>query len=156
MDINATLIAQAVVMIVFVAICWRYIYPPILSVMQEREKKISDGLEAAKKADDSLEEAKLAFDKELNQAKAEAAEILEKANARASSIVGDASAKAEAEAEKIMASASTAIENETNKAKEELRQQMSDIIIDTTQKILGDEISKEKHEDILKKAAEDL
>ena len=156
MKINATLLAQAVVMIVFVAICWRYIYPPILSVMQEREKKISDGLEAAKKADDSLEEAKLAFDKELNQAKAEAAEILEKANARASSIVGDASAKAEAEAEKIMASASTAIENETNKAKEELRQQMSDIIIDTTQKILGDEISKEKHEDILKKAAEDL
>ena len=156
MNINATLLAQAIVMIVFVAICWRYIYPPILSVMQEREKKISDGLEAAKKADDSLEEAKLAFDKELNQAKAEAAEILEKANARASSIVGDASAKAEAEAEKIMASASTAIENETNKAKEELRQQMSDIIIDTTQKILGDEISKEKHEDILKKAAEDL
>ena len=65
MNINATLIAQAVVMIVFVAICWRYIYPPILSVMKEREKRISDGLEAAKKADDSLEEAKLAFDKNL-------------------------------------------------------------------------------------------
>ena len=114
MNINATLIAQAVVMIVFVAICWRYIYPPILSVMKEREKRISDGLEAAKKADDSLE------------------------------------------AEKILNSASTTIENETNKAKEELRQQMSDIIIDTTQKILGDEISKEKHEEILKKAAEEL
>ncbi len=156
MNINATLLAQAVVMIVFVAICWRYIYPPILSVMQEREKKISDGLEAAKKADDSLEEAKLAFDKELNQAKAEAADIIEKANTRASQIVSDASLKAEAEAEKIMASASTSIENETNKAKEELRQQMSDIIIDTTQKILGDEISKEKHEDILKKAAQEL
>ena len=71
-------------------------------------------------------------------------------------IVGDATAKAETEAEKIMASASTSIENETNKAKEELRQQMSDIIIDTTQKILGDEISTEKHEEILKKAAEEL
>ena len=156
MNINATLLAQAVVMIVFVAICWRYVYPPILSVMQEREKKITEGLEAAKKADDSLEEAKLAFDKELNQAKAEAAEILEKANNRASKIVSDASLKAEVEAEKIMASAATNIENETNKAKEELRQQMSDIIIDTTQKILGDEISKEKHEDILKKAADNL
>tara|TARA_B100000886_G_C20243648_1_gene415680 strand:+ start:163 stop:633 length:471 start_codon:yes stop_codon:yes gene_type:complete len=156
MNINATLLAQAVVMIVFVAICWRYVYPPILSVMQEREKKITEGLEAAKKADDSLEEAKLAFDKELNQAKAEAAEILEKANNRASKIVSDATSKAEVEAEKIMASATTNIENETNKAKEELRQQMSDIIIDTTQKILGDEISKEKHEDILKKAADNL
>ena len=130
MNINATLIAQALVMIVFVAICWRYIYPPILSVMQEREKKIADGLEAAKKADDSLEEAKLAYEKELKEAKAEAANILEKANNRASQIVTDASSKAEAEAEKIMASASTNIENETNKAKEELRQQMSVIIID--------------------------
>ena len=60
------------------------------------------------------------------------------------------------EAEKIMASASTTIENETNKAREELRQQMSDIIIDTTQKILDEEISKEKHETILKKAAQEL
>ena len=50
MNINATLLAQAVVMIVFVAICWRYVYPPILATMQEREKKISDGLEAAKKS----------------------------------------------------------------------------------------------------------
>tara|TARA_B100000989_G_scaffold85754_1_gene61532 strand:- start:568 stop:1038 length:471 start_codon:yes stop_codon:yes gene_type:complete len=156
MNINATIIAQAVVMIVFVAICWRYIYPPILSVMQEREKKITDGLEAAKKADDSLEEAKLAYEKELKEAKAEAANILEKANNRASQIVTDASSKAEAEAEKIMTSAAKNIENETNKAKEELRQQMSDIIIDTTQKILDDEISKEKHEEILKQAAKGL
>ena len=96
MNINATLLAQAVVMIVFVAICWRYVYPPILSVMKEREKKISDGLEAAKKADDSLEEAKLTFEKELDQAKSEAAEILDKANTRASKIVSDASVKAEA------------------------------------------------------------
>jgi F-type H+-transporting ATPase subunit b len=156
MNINATLLAQAVVMIVFVAICWKYVYPPILAVMQEREKKISDGLEAAKKADDSLEEAKLAFDKEMDQAKAEAAEILEKANARASQIVGDASSKAEAEAQKIMTSASKTIENDTNNAKEELREQMSEIIIDTTQKILGDEISPEKHDAILKKAAQEL
>ena len=108
MNINATLLAQAIVMIVFVAICWRYIYPPILSVMQEREKKISDGLEAAKKADDSLEEAQLAFNQELD------------------------------------------------KAKEELKSQMSEIIIDTTQKILDQEISSEKHDDLLKKAAAEL
>ena len=156
MNINATLIAQAVVMIVFVAICWRYIYPPIVAAMQERQKKISDGLEAAKKADDSLEEAKLAYEKELDQAKSEAAAILDKANARASQIVNDATSKADVEAEKIMASAATAIENETNKAREELRQQMSDIIIDTAQKILDAEISKERHEAILEKAAQEL
>ena len=63
MNINATLIAQAVVMIVFVAICWRYIYPPIVAAMQERQKKISDGLEAAKKADDSLKRQSLLIKK---------------------------------------------------------------------------------------------
>ena len=156
MNINATLLAQAVVMIVFVAICWRYVYPPILSVMKEREKKISDGLEAAKKADDSLEEAKLMYDKELSKAKKEASEIIEKANSRASQIVSDAKTKAEEEAEKIMTSANTTIESETNRAKEELRQHMSDIIIDTTKKILDEEISDEKHDDLLKKAAKDL
>jgi len=156
MNINATLLAQAIVMIVFVAICWRYIYPPILSVMLEREKKISDGLEAAKKADDSLEEAQLAFNQELDKAKAEAAELIDKANQRASQIVGDAKGKAQDEAEKILASASKTIENETNKAKEELKSQMSEIIIDTTQKILDQEISSEKHDDLLKKAAAEL
>ena len=156
MNINATLLAQAIVMIVFVAICWRYVYPPILSVMQEREKKISDGLEAAKKADDSLEEAQLAFNQELDKAKSEAAELIDKANQRASQIVGDAKNKATDEAEKILTAASKTIENETNKAKQELKSQMSEIIIDTTQKILDQEISSEKHDDLLKKAAAEL
>ena len=68
MDINATLIAQAIVFTTFVAICWKYIYPPMLSMMHEREQRIAEGLEAAKKADDSLEEAKLMYDKELSKA----------------------------------------------------------------------------------------
>ena len=156
MNINATLLAQAIVMSVFVAICWRYIYPPILAVMQEREKKISDGLEAAKKADDSLEEAQLAFNQELDKAKAEAAELIDKANQRSSQIVGDAKSKAQDEADKILSAASKTIENETNKAKEELKSKMAEIIIDTTQKILDQEISSEKHDELLKKAAAEL
>ena len=156
MNINATLLGQTLAFVIFVAICWKYVWPPIIAIMEEREKRIADGLEAAKKADDSLEEAKLMYDKELSKAKKEAAEIIEKANSRASQIVSNAKTKAEEEAEKIMSSANTAIESETNRAKEELRQQMSDIIIDTTKKILDEEISAEKHDDLLKKAAQDL
>ena len=106
MNINATLLGQTLAFVIFVAICWKYVWPPIIAIMEEREKRIADGLEAAKKADDSLEEAKLAFDQEMNKAKAEAAEILEKANSRASQIVNDAAEKAEVEAEKILSSAS--------------------------------------------------
>ena len=156
MNINATLLGQTLAFVIFVAICWKYVWPPIIAIMEEREKRIADGLAAAKKADDSLEEAQLAFDKEMNKAKAEAAEILEKANSRASQIVNDATEKAEVEAEKILSSASKTIENDVNKAKEELRQKMSELIIDTSEKILGDEISPEKHQELLKKAASEL
>ena len=156
MNINATLLGQTLAFVIFVAICWKYVWPPIIAIMEDREKRIADGLEAAKKADDSLEEAQLAFDQEMNKAKAEAAEILEKANSRASQIVNDATEKAEVEAEKILSSASKTIENDVNKAKEELRQKMSELIIDTSEKILGDEISPEKHQELLKKAASEL
>ena len=156
MSINATLPGLTIAFVIFVAICWKYVWPPIIAIMEEREKRIADGLEAAKKADDSLAEAQLAFDQEINKAKAEAAEILEKANSRASQIVSDATEKAEVEAEKILSSASKTIENDVNKAKEELRQKMSELIIDTSEKILGDEISPEKHQELLKKAASEL
>ena len=156
MNINATLLGQTLAFVIFVAICWKYVWPPIIAIMEEREKRIADGLEAAKKADDSLEEAQLAFDQEMNKAKVEAAEILEKANSRASQIVNDATAKAEIEAEKILSSAAKTIENDVNKAKEELRQKMSELIINTSEKILGDEISPEKHQELLKKAASEL
>jgi F-type H+-transporting ATPase subunit b len=156
MNINATLLGQTLAFVIFVAICWKYVWPPIIAIMEEREKRIADGLEAAKKADDSLDEAQLSFDQEINKAKAEAAEILEKANSRASQIVNDATEKAEVEAEKILSSASKTIENDVNKAKEELRQKMSELIIDTSEKILGDEISPEKHQELLQKAASEL
>ncbi|MDB3950166.1 F0F1 ATP synthase subunit B [Gammaproteobacteria bacterium] len=156
MSINATLPGLTIAFVIFVAICWKYVWPPIIAIMEEREKRIADGLEAAKKADDSLAEAQLAFDQEINKAKAEAAEILEKANSRASQIVSDATEKAEVEAEKILSSASKNIENDVNKAKEELRQKMSELIIDTSEKILGDEITPEKHQELLKKAASEL
>ena len=156
MNINATLLGQTVAFVIFIAICWKYVWPPIIAIMEEREKRIADGLEAAKKANDSLEEAQLAFDQEMNKAKTEAAEILEKANTRASQIVSDATTKAETEAEKILTSASKTIDNDVNKAKEELRHKMSELIIETSEKILGEEITPDKHQELLAKAASEL
>ena len=156
MNINATLLGQTVAFVIFIAICWKYVWPPIIAIMEEREKRIADGLEAAKKADDSLEEAQLAFNQQMNKAKTEAAEILEKANTRASQIVSDATTKAETEAKKILTSASKTIDNDVNKAKEELRHKMSELIIETSEKILGEEITPDKHQELLAKAASEL
>ena len=102
MNINATLISQALIFAVFVYICYKYIWPPILSTMEERENKMAAGLEAAKQADDSLEEAKLTYEKELKEAKEEAANIVEKANKRSSQILNDAKVKAEAGPKRLL------------------------------------------------------
>ena len=124
--------------------------------MEEREDKMAAGLEAAKQADDSLEEAKLTYEKELKEAKKEAANIVEKANNRSSQILNDAKAKAEVEAEKIIESGSKKLENETNKTREELKQQLSSIVVETASKIIDEEIEEKKHENIIKKAAKEI
>ena len=155
MNINATLLGQTLAFVLFVAICWRYVWPQLLHYGGAR-KRISDGLEAAKKANDSLEEAKLNYEAELDKAKSESADIVEKANQRASQIISEAKTKAEAEAEKIIASANKNLEAEINKTKEALRKDVSEIIVSTTEKILGDEISQEKHEKIISEAAQKI
>ena len=130
MNINATLISQALIFAVFVYICYKYIWPPILSTMEERENKMAAGLEAAN--------------------------IVEKANNRSSQILNDAKVKAEAEAEKIIESGSKKLENEANKTREELKQQLSSIVVETASKIIDEEIDEKKHENIIKKAAEEI
>ncbi len=154
MNINATLLGQTLAFVIFVAICWKWVWPPILAIMEEREKRISDGLEAAKKAKDSLTEAQQDYDAEISKAKAEAATILEKANERASTIVGEAKNKAELEAEKIISTANKNLEAEINKTKAQLKQDLGQIVVDTAQKIIEEEISADKHEKIILEAAE--
>ena len=154
MNINATLLGQTLAFVIFVAICWKWVWPPILAIMEEREKRISDGLEAAKKAKDSLTQAQQEYDAEISKAKAEAATILEKANERASTIVGEAKNKAELEAEKIISTANKNLEAEINKTKAQLKQDLGQIVVDTAQKIIEEEISADKHEKIIAEAAE--
>ena len=154
MNINATLLGQTLAFVIFVAICWKWVWPPILAIMEEREKRISDGLEAAKKAKDSLTQAQQEYDAEISKAKAEAATILEKANERASTIVGEAKNKAEVEAEKIISTANKNLEAEINKTKAQLKQDLGQIVVDTAQKIIEEEISADKHEKIIAEAAE--
>ena len=154
MNINATLLGQTLAFVIFVAICWKWVWPPILAIMEEREKRISDGLEAAKKAKDSLTQAQQEYDAEISKAKAEAATILEKANERASTIVGEAKNKAELEAEKIISTANKNLEAEINKTKAQLKQDLGQIVVDTAQKIIEEEISADKHEKIISEAAE--
>lgn len=156
MNINATLIGQAISFFVFVMFCMKFIWPPIIAAMEERAKKIADGLSAADKAAQDLQSAQANIEAELAQAKAQVALILEQANKRASQMIEDAKHDAKAEAEKVTLAAKAEIEQDKNRAREELRGQVARLSIVGAEKILQKSVDESAHADMLSKLAAEL
>jgi F-type H+-transporting ATPase subunit b len=155
-DINMTLIGQTIAMIVFVWFCMKFIWPPLLGAIEERQEKIAEGLAAADKGQQSLEKARVEAERIVDDARKQATGILDQANARANEIVADGKADGVKERERQLAAAKAEIEQETNRAREELRGQVSAIAIASAEKILEREIDGKQHQDILGKLAAEL
>ena len=136
MNLNLTLIGQAIAFAVFVWFCMKYVWPPVMQALQERQKKIADGLDAASRATRDLELAQEKADETLRESKEQAQQILEQANKRANQIVEEARDNARAEGERIIAGARSEIDQEINRAKEELRAQVSLLAVAGAERIL--------------------
>ena len=149
MNFNATLIGQMVTFAVFVWFCMKYIWPPITAALDARRKTIADGLAAAEKGKHEQELAEKAAEKHIKQAKEQAAEILAQAQKRAGEMVDEAKVDARAEAERIRTAAAAEINQEVNRAKEHLRQQVGSIAVAGAEKILKREIDMKAHGDLV-------
>lgn len=156
MNINLTLIGQTLTFFVFVWFCAKFVWPALISVMEEREQKIADGLQAAERADKDLELAQKKVGKQLVEAKQQAAEIVEQANKRSIQLVDEAKDQAKAEADRIITAAKAEIEQEANRAKEELRGKVAALAIAGAEKILEKTIDAKSHNDLVSKLAADL
>lgn len=156
MDINMTLIGQTIAMIVFVWFCMKFIWPPLLAAIEERQAKIAEGLAAADKGQESLARATAEAESIINDARKQATGILDQAHARANEIVADGKSAGAKERERQLEAAKGEIEQEANRAREELRAQVSSIAIASAEKILQREIDSKQHEDILGKLAAEL
>jgi F-type H+-transporting ATPase subunit b len=155
-DINMTLIGQTIAMIVFVWFCMKFIWPPIMSALEERQQQIEEGLAAADKSQEKLVEAQAQADEIVVEARQQATGILDQAHARANEVVADGKDAGVKERERQLSAAKADIEQEANKAREELRGQVSAIAIASAEKILNREIDGKAHEDILGKLAQEL
>jgi F-type H+-transporting ATPase subunit b len=155
-NLNLTLIGQLIAFLIFVGFCMKYVWPPIVTAMAERQKKIADGLDAADKAARDLEVAKAQIEDELKQARVQVTELLDQANKRAAQIVEDAQDKARSEADKIMASANAQIEQEATQARESLRAEIATLAVQGAERVLGAEVDQTAHEKLLKDLAEEL
>jgi F-type H+-transporting ATPase subunit b len=149
MNINATLIGQSISFIFFVWFTMKFVWPPIMSALEERKKKIADGLAAAErgKHEQALAEQRAA--EVIVEAKQEASNIIAQAQKRANEIVEEAKETARAEGDRIVASANAEIEQEVNRAKESLRGQVVSIAVAGAGKVLKREIDAKAHDDLL-------
>tara|TARA_B100000378_G_scaffold264603_1_gene248463 strand:- start:367 stop:837 length:471 start_codon:yes stop_codon:yes gene_type:complete len=155
-NLNLTLIGQAIAFAVFVWFCMKYVWPPVMQALQERQKKIADGLDAASRATRDLELAQEKAEETLRESKEQAQQILEQANKRANQIVEEARDNARAEGERIIEGARSEIDQEINRAKEELRAQVSLLAVAGAERILESSIDEAKHRELVDKLAAEL
>ena len=156
MDINMTLLGQSVAMLIFVWFCMKFIWPPIMNAIEERQTQIADGLAAAERGQQSLDKAQVEAEDIVEDARKQATAILDQAHARANEIVSEGKADGTKERERQVAAAHAEVEQETNRAREELRGQVSAIAVASAEKILQREIDSKAHADILSKLAAEL
>ncbi|WP_394132276.1 F0F1 ATP synthase subunit B [Shewanella maritima] len=156
MSINATLLGQAISFAIFVWFCMKFVWPPLMNAIEERQKKIADGLADAGRAAKDLELAQAKATEQLKEAKATANEIIEQANKRKAQIVEEAKAEADAERAKIIAQGQAEIESERNRVKDDLRKQVATLAVVGAEKILERSIDPEAHSDIVNKLVAEI
>ncbi|WP_018953443.1 F0F1 ATP synthase subunit B [Thioalkalivibrio sulfidiphilus] len=149
MNINLTLLGQMITFGLLVWVTMKFVWPPIIQAMQERQKKIADGLAAAERGKHEQQLAEEKAKQVLQEAKQQAAEIIAQAQKRANEIVEASKDTARIEGERIKATAQSEIEQEVHRAREELRKQVGAIAVVGAERILKKEIDPKAHDQVI-------
>lgn len=149
MDINATLIGQAIWFGLFIWFTMKFVWPPLQRAMHERQKQIAEGLAAAERGKQELEQAARRTEEILVEARHKAQELLTQADKRASQIVEEAKNVAKTEGERLLTGAKAEIEQEVFRAKETLRTQVAALAVAGAEQILRREVDAKAHAEML-------
>lgn len=156
MNVNVSLFFQMIAFLAFVLLTKRYIWPPVMQAMQDRAKKIADGLAAAEAGTRKLEEAKGEIQAVMKQAREQAAEVLAAANKRSVEIVEESKGQARTEGERLVAAARAQIQQEVGQARESLRREVAILAVAGAKQILEREIDPKTHAELLDRVAKQL
>jgi F-type H+-transporting ATPase subunit b len=155
-NINLTLVVQMVVFATLILITMKWIWPPILRAMDERQRKIAQGLAAAEEGEQQLTQARDKADAIIREARERANQIIDHAQHRANELIEQAKGSASSEGARIVAAAHQQIELDTTRAKESLRREVAGIAVGAASKLLGREIDARAHADLLEQLAEQI
>ncbi len=156
MSINATLIVQMIVFAILVWFTMRFVWPPITAALDERAKKIAEGLSAADKAKADLAAANTRVEQQLSAARDDAARRLADAERLAQQTIEEAKARASEEGAKIVAAARAEAEQEAVKAREVLREQVAALAVKGAEAILKREVDARVHAELLARLKTEL
>lgn len=149
MNPNLTLLGQAISFAIFVWFCLKFVWPPVITALRQRQTTIAEGLAAAERGAQAKELAEQRAKETLKEAKQQAADIIAQAQKRGNQMVEEAKATARSEGERIKQAAQAEIEQEINRAKESLRTQVGAIAIAGAERILKREIDAKTHQKVL-------
>ena len=149
MNINLTLIAQAVTFAIFIWFTAKFVWPHLANAIDARQKQIAEGLAAAERGKQALQQAGVTTETMLKEARDKAQEIMAQAERRASQIVEEAKVSATEEGSRIKAGAMAEIEQEVSRARETLRQQVASLAVAGAEQILRREVDQKAHADLL-------
>jgi F-type H+-transporting ATPase subunit b len=152
-NINLTLIVQMLVFIVLIWFTMKFVWPMILGPMEERSKKIAQGLAAADRGEEALARARDEAEAIVRAARERASQIIDHANHQANELVEQAKGVATSDAQRIKVAAEQQTELETSRAREGLRREVAQIAVQAASKLLEREIDPKTHADLLSKLA---
>jgi F-type H+-transporting ATPase subunit b len=149
MNINFTLFSQAAAFAVFIWFTVKFVWPPLMRAIEDRQKTIADGLAAGERGKHELELASHRSSDALKEAKQRASDIIAQAEKRASQIIEEAKGTAKDESDRIIVGAKAEVDQEVFRAKETLRQQVADLAVAGAAKILRREVDAKTHAELL-------
>ncbi len=156
MNLNATLIAQMVVFLILAWFTMKFVWPPMVKALDERAKKIADGLAAAEKGKTELEAAHKRVDQELAKARNDGQQRIADAEKRALAVAEEIKASAQAEAARIIAQAKADAEQQVVKAREALRAEVATLAVKGAEQILKREVDQAAHAQLLNQLKAEL
>lgn len=149
MDINFTLIGQMITFLCFIAFTMKFIWPPLVKAMHERQKKIADGLAAAEQGKRAMELAHEKAAAVLTDTRKEAAHIIDQAGGRAAQIVDDAKARGQEEGARMIENAQRDFDVQVEQTREGLRKELIDLIMLGAERVLDKEMNEQAHKKLL-------
>jgi F-type H+-transporting ATPase subunit b len=156
MDINATLIGQVLGFLILVWFTWKFIWPPLLGAIEERQKKIADGLAAANRGQKDLEDAKAKAGDIVREAREKAVQVVDQASKRSGELIDEAKHTAVAEGERLVAAARAEVATESARARDGLRREVAALAVAGTERLLGREVDARAHAELLEQLAAEI